>query len=296
MKPVALLLLALAALGAAVVAVAVMPAFAAAPSEVKLEINVNCVEPAWPCWTSPGSPGPYPPSASEAPIKIAPGGEIKFVDHAAAAASVSWTGSAPTCSGVPTSATTNWEGSCKFEQPGTYKFESPTLWMGEGFNFRKYEVVVESGTTTTSSTTTTTTTSSTMSSPYPPEGGGQPGKKTAKSSPDSLSGTSLRLAGHQRGSHVRGSVKVAEAGSKLTIEALVAKAQLGMGAHGQVRVARLSKSSLAAGKTSFSLTLNGQALHALNRRGHLRLKVRIMLGGPSGKHVTRTVTVAMRKS
>src|SRR5665213_591630 len=51
-----LLLFALATLTGA--AVAVLPAFAAAPSEAKLEVNENCVEPDWPCWAAPGSSQP----------------------------------------------------------------------------------------------------------------------------------------------------------------------------------------------------------------------------------------------
>ncbi|HTB50572.1 MAG TPA: hypothetical protein VK701_06300, partial [Solirubrobacteraceae bacterium] len=154
MRPRTLLLFALAALVGATVAV--LPAFAAPPSEAKLEVNENCVEPDWPCWATPGS-GANPEPASK--VTIAAGGEVKFADNATTAATVSWTSAAPMCSGIPASATTAWEGTCKFEQPGTYKFESSTLFNDGSINYTKYEIVVESaGTGTTPTTTPTTTT------------------------------------------------------------------------------------------------------------------------------------------
>jgi hypothetical protein len=125
--------------------VAVVPALAtASPTEVKqLEVNQNCVDPDWPCWATPGSSSPA------LVVKIADGGEIVFTDHdASRTATVVWTGSAPTmCSGIPASVSTPWEGKCEFDQPGTYKFESATLFDNENTpygnaNYTKYEIVV----------------------------------------------------------------------------------------------------------------------------------------------------------
>ena len=157
MRPRTLLPFALAALAGA--AVAVLPALAATPSAAKLEVNENCVENDWPCWATPGS-GSKPEPASR--VTIAPGGELELADNTTTAATVSWTGSAPTCSGVPASAMTAWEGTCKFEHEGIYEFESSTLFNDGVTNYTKYEVVVESaGTGTTSTTTQTTTTPTT---------------------------------------------------------------------------------------------------------------------------------------
>ena len=126
------------------VAFAIVPAVAvAALTEVKqLEINENCVDPDWPCWAAPGSSSPA------LKVTIAVGGEVMFTDHASTAASVVWTGSAPTtCSGIPVSASTGWEGKCEFTIPGIYRFESSTLFndtntpYGDA-NYTKYEVVV----------------------------------------------------------------------------------------------------------------------------------------------------------
>src|SRR6202167_1902405 len=237
MRPRTLLLLTLAALmGAAVV---VLPALAAAPSEAKLEVNENCVENDWPCWAVPGS-GSKPEPASKVTIGV--GGEVKFVDNANTAATVVWIGSAPACSGVPASAMTAWEGKCKFEQPGTYKFESSTLFNGgPSLNYTKYEIVVEGGATGTILTTTTTTTptTTTTSSPITPS---EPSYSSA------LEGGSkaLELASSQRGSTVHGSIKVSQAGSGglLEVGLFAARASLATARHrAQVRVGRLVRSS-----------------------------------------------------
>jgi hypothetical protein len=147
-----------AVLGTAVLGavVAVVPALATTgPTEVKqLEVNQNCVDPDWPCWTSEGSASRPQPALK---VKIAAGGEVKFADHdVTTKAAVVWMGSAPACVGVPTGETPSWEGECTFESPGLYKFESSTLFDDENTpygdaNYRKYEVVVE-GTPTDSTT------------------------------------------------------------------------------------------------------------------------------------------------
>ena len=166
--------LAAAVLGALV---AVVPAVAtASPTEVKqLEVNQNCVDPDWPCWTTEGSALRPQPALK---IKIAAGGEVKFADHdATTAAAVVWTGSAPACVGVPTSETpADWEGECTFENPGLYKFESSTLFDNENTlygdaNYRKYEVVVE-GTPTdeTTSASDETQTEAMLNGSIDPEG------------------------------------------------------------------------------------------------------------------------------
>src|SRR5580692_6537686 len=155
------LLFALAALLGA--AVAVLPALAAAPSEAKLEVNENCVEPDWPCWATPGSSQPA------AKVTIASGGSVTFVDSKTAA-NIAWTGAAPTCEPAvpvaPAATKTGWEGKCTFATPGVYKFESSTLWP----EYTKYEVVVEGSATAPSTGSTgegTSTPGGGTSSPTP---------------------------------------------------------------------------------------------------------------------------------
>jgi plastocyanin len=276
------------------VSLAVIPAMAssssAAPSKISLQVNENCVQADWPCWTAETS-GVYPQPASR--ITIAAGGEIEFVDHASTEAAVNWIGAAPACPTVPTTAKSNWEGTCKFEQPGTYTFESSTMFDVSGVaNYTKYEVVVEAastGTTTTGMGPGTTTTGTT------PSGGGSGGGQQPAGPVDSLSGSAVRLSSSQRGGSVQGSVQVAQSGSKLTVEALSGAAQLAGAHRSQVRVGRLVRSSLPAGKTSFSVSLDARARHALQKRRRLALTVRLSLIAPSGTASTRTVSMVLHR-
>jgi hypothetical protein len=280
-----LLLLALTALVGGTMAA--LPALAAAPSEAKLEVNENCVELDWPCWATPGS-GANPEPASK--VTIAAGGEIKFADNATTAAAVVWTGTAPTCSGVPTSPMTKWEGTCKFEQPGTYGFESSTLFKEPGLDYTKYEVVVESaGTGTIPTTTTTTTPTTTTTAPTTPS-------EPSHSSGSPLEGGSgaLELASTQHGSTVHGSIKVSQAdsGGRLEVGLFAANASLAKAGHpAQARVGRLVHSSLKAGNVTFSVTLTPKGKAALHRHRRLALTVKITLTPLHGAAVTITRSV-----
>jgi hypothetical protein len=155
-------------------AVAVVPQALAAPAEVKLEVNQNCVDPDWPCWATPNSSQPA------LKVTITEGGEVEFVDHdPSRTASVVWTGgpTTPSCPGVPTTTTvsTGWEGTCSFATPGTYHFESATLFKESGVygknDYTKYEVVV--GGTPKAKTTPTSTerqTEATLTGTIEPDG------------------------------------------------------------------------------------------------------------------------------
>ncbi len=133
------------------VAVAVLPALATA-SEPMLEVNENCVESNWPCWTTEGSGFGVQPTKS---VTIASGGSVAFSDSKTAA-NIAWTstpGAPPTCESTvpvaPAPTKTGWSGKCTFVTSGAYKFESSTLFeeaqspYGNNINYKKYEVVVE---------------------------------------------------------------------------------------------------------------------------------------------------------
>jgi plastocyanin len=278
LKPRMLVLFAFAALIGA--AVAVLPALAAAPSEAKLEVNENCEVSTWSCWTTEGSASIAKPTKS---VTIASGGTVTFIDHASTAAAVVWMGSAPACTGVPTSAMAGWEGKCKFEQPGTYKFESSTLWP----EYTKYEIVVEGATTDTTPTTTPTTTTPTTTTTTSPTTPSEPGH----GSPLEGGSRALELAGSQRGSTVHGSIKVSQAGSggRLEVGLFAAEASLAKaGRSKQVRVGRLVRSSVKAGSVSFSVPLNARGRAALRRHRRLALTVKITLTPLHGAAVTLT--------
>jgi hypothetical protein len=323
MRSRTLLLFALVALVGA--AVAVLPALAANPSEAKLEVNENCVEPDWPCWASTGTAVP----ASR--VTIAPGGEVKFADKATTPATVVWTSSAPMCSGIPATAMTGWEGACKFEQEGTYKFESSTMFNVSGVaNYTKYEVVVETASTTTTTTQTTTTqttpttttttpttttttpttttpttttpTATTSTQPY----GGVPTSttpaattpgSTEKSPPASHPLATLALANAQHGNTVHGTVQIpaADSGARLEIELLAQGASLAkVKRSGSSRVGRLVRPSAPVGKFSFTVSLDTAAKHALHRHHKLALTVRIVLTPKHGAALTVTRSLDLR--
>jgi hypothetical protein len=291
MRPVTLLTFACVALLGAVLAV--LPAVAAVPSETKLEVNENCVESNWPCWTIAGS-GSRPKPASR--IAIATGGEVKFADNANTAAAVVWTGSVPACSGVPASAMTKWEGMCKFEQPGTYKFESSTLFNGgPSLNYTKYEVVAESGSTGTTSTTMTTTTTTTAPTTTTTTASTMPGE-TSHGSPSPGGSRKLELVGSQHGSTVYGSLELSQAdsGGRLEVGLYAAGASLAKVGHSKrVRVGRLVRSSLKAGSVSFSVPLNVRGKAALRRHGRLALTVKVIFTPRHGAAVTITRVVVL---
>jgi hypothetical protein len=183
---------------------------------------------------------------------------------------------------------TKWEGTCKFEHPGTYRFESSTLFNGgPSENYTTYEIVVESaatGTTPTTTTTTTTPTTTTTATPTTPS-------EPSQGSPLEGGRRALKLAGSQRGSTVRGSIRVSQAGSggRLEVGLFAAGASLAKAGHSQqVRVGRLLRSSLEAGSVSFSVPLSAKGKASLRRHRPLTLTVKLTLTPVHGAAVTVT--------
>jgi hypothetical protein len=292
-RPCMLVLFALA--GLAGTAVAVLPALAAAPSEVKLEVAQNCNISGWPCWNPKGSPEGNVGFNEVAPFTIAQGGTISFEDKdSQAPTDVAWKGATrPSCTGVveapPTK--TGWSGTCTFATAGEYEFESEGLFNDGTSNYTKYKVIVEGASTGTAPTTSTTTTPTTTT-PTTPTTPGEPGS----GSPLERGSRALELAGNQHGSAVRGSIKVSQAGAGGRLEvglfaagALVAKA----GHSKQVRVGRLLRSLLQAGSVSFSVPLTAKGKTALRRHRHLALTVKTTLTPVHGAAVTITRTVIL---
>jgi plastocyanin len=295
-RPRMFVLFALAALLGA--AVAVLPASAAAPSEAKLEVNENCEVNAWPCWTTEGSAAKAKPTKS---VTIASGGTVTFVDHGEKA-NIAWMGTPPTCEPSvpvsPTPAKTGWEGKCTFQNPGTYKFESSTLFNDGVDNYTGYEIVVEGAATGTTPTTPSSPGGggTTTSPPSPAGGGSRPGVAPASPLVGSPSGA-IKLARTQHGSSVRGSVKLSQAGAggRLEVGLFAAGASPAKAGHSpQVRVGRLVRLSLHAGTTSFTVPLNAKGKAALRHHRRLALTVKITLTPLHGAAVTVTRGVVVR--
>jgi hypothetical protein len=277
--------------GLAGTAVAVLPALAAAPSEVKLEVAQNCNTSDWPCWNPKGSPEGNVGFNEVAPFTIAQGGTISFEDNDAdAPTDVVWIGAArPTsCMEVveapPTK--TGWKGTCTFSTAGEYEFESQELFNDGTSNYTKYKVIVEGATTGTTPTTPTTTTPTTTT-PTTPMTLSEPSHGT----PLEGGSKALKLAGSQHGSTVHGSIKVSQAGAggRLEVGLFAAGASLAKAGHpAQVRIGRLLRSSLKAGNVPFSVPLTAKGKAALRRHRRLALTVKITLTPLHGAAVTIT--------
>jgi hypothetical protein len=104
------------------------------------------------------------------------------------------------------------------------------------------------------------------------------------------------LRSTQRGFSVRGSLEVsqADAGRRLEVDLLATSASLATARRSRaVRVGRLVRASVSAGKVSFSVALNARGQRALMRHHRLPLTVKITLTPTSGAPfvVTRTITL-----
>jgi plastocyanin len=86
----------------------------------------------------------------------------------------------------------------------------------------------------------------------------------------------LRLARHQKGSRVRGSVRVDMAGSRVEVTVRSGKAKAGTWV----------KKSAAAGRASFAIVLNARTRRALRAERRLALTVTIVLTPPGAKPLT----------
>jgi hypothetical protein len=113
--------------------------------------------------------------------------------------------------------------------------------------------------------------------------------------PPIVGGPSLRST--QRGTSVKGSLNVSQAGGdgRLEVDLYAKSASLARAGHSkQVRVGRLVRASVSAGRVSFSVALTARGKRALTRHRHLALTVKITLTPVRGApvvSVTRNVVL-----
>jgi plastocyanin len=139
----------------------------------------------------------------------------------------------------------------------------------------------------------TTTTATTSTTPPPP-----PTTTTLVEPPPGppIEG-SPSLGASQHGSLVRGSLNVSQsgAGGRLEVDLLAKRASLAKTRHsGAVRVGRLVRASVSAGKVSFSVALTAAGKRTLARKRRLALTVKITLTPPQGTTVSITRSVTLR--
>lgn len=261
-------------LGAAMAVLPGMAGLAASPT-------VSAVEEGAPYY----SKFAWSPSQAE----VAAGGSVTFQNMSSSVPhGIVWkmTPATPTCeAGVPVYATftgegkTGWKGNCTFSQAGSYSFYCSV----HGESMSGTITVTPGGTTTTTTTTGTTgTTGTTTTTSTPPP------------SPESLlAGSvsqSLKIAKSQRGRSVKGSIDLskAAAGDSLEIDLFAQSASLARAKRPRaaVRVGRLIRRSLSAGKLTFSVKLNVRAQRAIERHHRLALTVRAVITPAGGEALT----------
>ena len=223
-----------------------------------------------------------PPSAT-----VGVSGVVTFVNNSSSVEhGVVWSSAIkPACEGVPENrGATSWRGTCTFSQPGTYTFYCyvhPSEMKGS-------ITVNANGTTTTTMTSGTTTTTGSSTPQAPPPG----------SSP--LQGNTrevLTLLKSQRGTAVRGSVRIspAGAGGRLEVDLLAKRASLASLSGPFRSVGKLVRRSLSAGKVSFSVPLNAKGRRALGRHGHLALKAAVAVSSPAAARFSTSRSVVLRR-
>ena len=225
-----------------------------------------------------------PPSAT-----VGVSGVVTFANNSSSVEhGVVWSSAIkPACEGVPENrGATSWRGTCAFSQPGTYTFYCyvhPSEMKGS-------ITVNANGTTTTTTTsgTTTTTGSSTPQAPPPP--GSSPLQGNTREA--------LTLLKSQRGTAVRGSVRIspAGAGGRLEVDLLAKRASLAsVSGPFRSRVGKLVRRALSAGKVSFSAPLNARGRRALRRHGHLALKAAVAVSSPAAARFSTSRSVVLRR-
>jgi plastocyanin len=164
----------------------------------------------------------------------------------------------------------------------TFKTASPTTPTPAPPPSPPTATATTSSTATATPTTTTATATTTTTLAEAPAG------------PPILGSPALRAS--QRGFSVRGSLDVSPsaAGGHLEVDLLAKSASLANARHsGNVRVGRLVRTPVSAGRLSFSVQLTDRAKHALTRRHRLALTVKITLTPTKGMAVTVTRSVEL---
>jgi plastocyanin len=245
----------------------------------------------------------YMPSS----IAITPGGTVTFSQGGAYSHDVHFDGPLPdSCSNSsgaavgpstassapPVASSTAWSGSCTFNQAGTYTFHCDVHHF-TGTVYVNAAGTVPSTTTTSPPPTTTTTTTATTPSPTPTtatttpttSSGAGGGSSSAGSPAAGAALNAVALAASQKGSTVRGSADVVQAGSTLTVDLRAGTAAAG----------HLTRRAVGPGRVAFTVALNARARRAQRRHGRLALTVNVQVAAPNGTIGTRAKHVTVKR-
>lgn len=211
--------------------------------------------------------GPYSWSPSSA--QTAAGGTVSFKNPSGSVLhGLTWASGpeTPKCSNIPINdGKTSWAGNCSFAQAGTYGFYCsvhPTEMKG----------------------TITVTADGGPPPPPPPPPPGSSGGPAA---------SGLQLAKRQRGGSARGSIDVGDDGSRLVVELRGARALLGTGRAGTMRVGHIVRGA-GAGHVSFAVPLTRVARSVLAHGRHaLPLTATVTVTGQGDDVFKQTRRVVM---
>ncbi len=219
---------------------------------------------------------------SPAQVKVGVGGTVSLSNPSEVKHGVYWVGApvSPSCTaGVPVGVSAaasgvKWSGTCTFATAGTYTFYCTV----HGAAMTARVTVGEAGTSTTTATTPTSPVTSTAPpSTYPPPGEvSTPPSHVPSMSGSPLSGAAPGAVHFAPGLHagtIKGSIGLSTVaiGGRLEVDLLVR--------HGSklVRVGRVLRSHLRAGKLAFVLPLDAGAALTLRSRRRLAVTVRLAL-------------------
>jgi plastocyanin len=208
-------------------------------------------------------------------LTVAPGATVTFsYPSGASLHNVVFRDAQPaSCSGLPPADQPRgpgWSGTCTFDHAGTYAFVCGLHPDMTG------EVVVPAAATPTVPGATPT--------PAPPSAAVTP---TPTPSPQST--LKVTLPPRQAGTHVRGSVAVQSAHTRLEV---TASAALRRGR--AERVGGWLRRSAPAGRVAFSVPLDARARKALRRRHRLAVTLRVALVPPGGRALNRRAKTTVR--
>jgi plastocyanin len=182
---------------------------------------------------------------------------------------------------MPSGVKKNWDGECRFDTAGTYKFVCSVHASMKG------TITVLAVATPTPSATATPGAGPT---PTPDPGGSGATTQTQTT----LAGA-VAIARSQQGTRVRGSVDVKLAGSRLEVSLWAPRKAVAGGRSGKlVRIGRSTRASAPAGKVNFAVGTDAKARSALRRHRRLSVTVSVALTPPGGHKLTRSVKSTLR--
>jgi plastocyanin len=213
-------------------------------------------------------------------VTVTPGQTVSFGYPAGTTThNVDFTGKQPTqCTGLtPYPRPKGWTASCTFDAPGSYPFVCDVHPGMQGT-----VVVSAPASLTPTATPTPDPGADPVATPTPPPLGSGSGPSTSPTATP-VTTLKLKLAAKQKGTHLRGTVTVERASSRLEVTVKSGKTKAGT----------WLKRSARKGTVAFSVPLNAKARRTLKAKRRLKLTVTVALTPPGGKLLTKRASTVV---